>query len=174
MISVELACDGSGSVRGTPAGWAWILRAIDNETGEIRSEREGFGGMVHSSSQRAELTALLRGLQALKKKSSLTVITDSEYLANPFKNGYVKSWLRKDFAKVKNTDLWRPVIVEVTKHEVEWQWVKGHTGHPQNERCDELAGGCRKAIKLAIEARSLAGLDFEVDEANPYPEQLPL
>lgn len=166
MILVELGCDGSGSVTGMPGGWAYVLRAIDSETGEILREQEGFGGCVSTTSQRMEQQSLLKGLSALRKPTMLTVISDSEYIQNPFRKNWVAGWIAKDFRKVKNVDMWKQIIPEVAKHEINWVWVKGHTGHALNERCDRLAGQCRKAVKLAIEANSLDGLDFEVDRSE--------
>lgn len=166
MILVELACDGSGSVTGTPGGWAFVLRAVNSETGEIVREREGFGGYVSTTSQRMEQQSLLMGLSALQKSTTLTVISDSEYIQNPFRKDWIPGWVAKDFRKVKNVDMWQKIIPEVAKHQITWTWVKGHNGHVLNERCDKLAGNCRKAVKLALEANSLDGLDFEVDRTE--------
>jgi ribonuclease HI len=166
VIVIQLACDGSGSVTGTPGGWAFILRAIDSESGEILREREGFGGAVATTSQRMEQQSLLEGLLALERPTTLTIVSDSEYIQNPFRKEWVTRWRSTNFKKVKNVDMWEKIIPEVAKHEIEWVWVKGHTGHALNERCDKLAGDCRKAVKLAIESNSFEGLDFAVDRTE--------
>lgn len=172
-VSVVLACDGSGSVTGSPGGWAYILQAMDIETGEIVGYKEGFGGAVSTSNNRMELTSLLMGLHALNRPSKFSVVSDSEYVLNAWRENWIAAWEARDWRKVKNTDLWKQLIKIVEPHEIDWQWVRGHTGHPLNERCDSLAGDCRKAVKMAIEAGSLDGLDFNVDRTElPLAPQL--
>lgn len=163
---ILLSFDGSGSTTGTPGGWAYILQALNIETGEILKHQEGFGGAVSSSNNRMELTALLMGIRALKKPTTLTVIGDSEYVLNGWRENWLAAWQAKNWHKVKNVDIWKQLLKAVEPHEIEWQWVRGHTGHPLNERCDKLAGECRRAVKLAIAADSLDGLDFDVDRTE--------
>lgn len=149
---VELWTDGSGNTTKLPGGWAYVLRFIHPETGEI-TDREDSGGVEPplATNNRMELTAVIRGLQALKVPCRVTIVTDSEYIANPFRKHYIHSWRKKrwrkaDGAAVKNADLWQELVAEIDKHEVTFEWVPGHAGHTLNERCDELAGIARRQL----------------------------
>jgi ribonuclease HI len=91
-----------------------------------------------------ELTALLEGLRALKESCSVTVTTGSEYVANGLNKGWAKTWQRNNWVKsdkkpALNADLWAALLEETARHEVTVRWVRGHSGHPENERCDRLA-----------------------------------
>ena len=87
-----------------------------------------------------ELLAVIKGLEALKKDGFDVVVTsDSEYVVNAIEKGWLKSWEQKGWKKVKNVDLWKRFLDVYKKHHVRFKWIKGHSGHPENERCDELA-----------------------------------
>ena len=133
---VELFTD--GACKGNPGrgGWGALLRYGD-------TEKELFGGEHDTTNNRMELMAVIKGLEALNRASSVTVTTDSKYVKNGITE-WIHNWKRngwKTAAKkpVKNEDLWRELDDMVAKHQVTWQWVKGHAGHEENERADELA-----------------------------------
>lgn len=127
-----------GACKGNPGrgGWGALLRYGD-------AEKELFGGEHDTTNNRMELMAVIKGLEALNRASSVTVTTDSKYVKNGITE-WIHNWKRngwKTAAKkpVKNEDLWRELDDMVAKHQVNWQWVKGHAGHDENERADELA-----------------------------------
>jgi ribonuclease HI len=134
--SVEIFTD--GACRGTPGpgGWGVILRAGTRE-------KELWGGEAATTNNRMELTAVIRALEALKRPSRVNVHTDSQYVQKGISE-WIHTWKRKgwktaDKSPVKNEDLWRRLDELAGQHEVEWHWVRGHAGHPENERADKLA-----------------------------------
>lgn len=152
---VQLWTDGSGNTLKHPGGWAFVL--VNLETGELK---EDSGGVLpgRATNNRMELTAVIRGLQALRCQCQVVVFTDSEYVANPFRMAYIYTWRKKRWRKadgkmVKNGDLWKVLLAEVEKHAVTWEWVPGHAGHSLNERCDELAGIARQRIMETSEPK---------------------
>ena len=133
--------DGACSGNPGPGGWGVLLRATEGDA--VIRERELSGGEAQTTNNRMELLAAINALETLAKPSSITIVTDSGYV----KNG-VTSWLQgwktngwKTAAKkpVKNAELWQRLDVARARHDVTWQWVKGHSGHPENERADALA-----------------------------------
>jgi len=133
---VELFTD--GACKGNPGrgGWGALLRYGD-------AEKELFGGEQDTTNNRMELMAVIRGLEVLNRSTAVTVTTDSKYVKNGITE-WIHNWKRngwKTAAKkpVKNEDLWRELDDMVAKHQVTWQWVKGHAGHEENERADALA-----------------------------------
>lgn len=133
---VELYTDGACRGNPGPGGWGVVLRYGDRE-------RELFGGERHTTNNRMELTAVIEGLQALKRTCRVAVTTDSQYVRNGITQ-WIHNWKRNGWKTaarqpVKNDDLWRQLDREVARHDVEWHWVKGHAGHPENERADALA-----------------------------------
>lgn len=141
LSSVQLFTDGACSGNPGPGGWAYILRHPASG-----KEVEGSGGAAETTNNRMELQALIEGLAALKRKSRVEVITDSQYVAKgcyEWMPGWkANGWRRregKQFKPVKNEDLWKRLDELLALHDVRFTVVKGHSGHPENERCDELA-----------------------------------
>ena len=133
---VELYAD--GACKGNPGrgGWGVILRARGRE-------KELYGGEPATTNNRMELQAVIEGLSALKRRSRVKVYTDSQYVQKGISE-WIHDWKRRGWrtaakAPVKNADLWRVLDEVAGGHEVEWHWVKGHAGHPENERADALA-----------------------------------
>jgi len=139
MKHIELFCDGACSGNPGPGGWGTILRYGDRE-------RELAGGAPLTTNNRMELTALIEGLAALKEPCRVTVTTDSKYVADGITKGWARSWQRNGWVKsdkkpALNPDLWESLLAQLDRHEVSIKWVRGHSGHPENERCDRLAVG---------------------------------
>ncbi|RMG34871.1 MAG: ribonuclease HI [Gammaproteobacteria bacterium] len=133
---VELFTDGACKGNPGPGGWGALLRY-----GEV--EKELYGGERQTTNNRMELMAVIKGLEALKRPSRVRITTDSQYVKNGITQ-WIHNWKRngwKTAAKkpVKNADLWQRLDEATRRHEIEWQWVRGHTGHPENERADALA-----------------------------------
>lgn len=169
MIEVELWADGSGTNKG-PIGFAWTL--IHRHTGHVQ---EGQAGAVQGTNNRAELLAVIHGLEALKRPCSVLVVTDSEYVGKPFPHGWVDIWKGKQWRKVKNRDLWQRLDSVVARHTVTWQWVRGHSGLDHNESCDRRAGRCRRAIIAALtDGDPLSDLPFPVIDKWAPEHQLAL
>lgn len=136
MKTVHLFTDGACIGNPGPGGWACILRY-----GAHRRELCGFE--KQTTNNRMELTAAIKGLQALREPCQVVITTDSEYLKNGISKwikGWKKNgWMTKDRRPVVNRDLWEVLDDLASQHQAEWQWTKGHADHAENNRCDELA-----------------------------------
>lgn len=139
---IDLWTDGSGTSRGNPGGWAFVLETVTPDGEPVR--KEGSGWVLDSTNNRMEMTALLMGLRALRAPAFVIVHSDSEYLIKPFTEGWIHRWERKLWVKVKNADLWQELLTEYRRHIVSFEWVRGHDGVELNERCDKLAGAARR------------------------------
>ena len=127
-----------GACKGNPGkgGWGVLMRYGSHE-------KELFGGEAHTTNNRMELTAIIQGLAALKRPCAVVIYTDSQYVKNGMEQ-WIHGWKKngwKTAAKqpVKNEDLWRQLDQLAAQHQIQWQWVRGHTGHAENERADALA-----------------------------------
>lgn len=133
--------DGACSGNPGPGGWGVLMQAKTGDT--VVREREMKGGQPDTTNNRMELEAAIAALEALDRPSKITVITDSAYVKGGITAwlfGWKKNGWRTSTKKpVKNEDLWRRLDEAAARHDVTWQWVKGHAGHPENERADELA-----------------------------------
>lgn len=104
-----------------------------------KHRKELSGGFRLTTNNRMELTAVIEALKALKEPCKVRLYSDSEYVVKAMTQGWVQKWIKKRWKKVKNPDLWKQLVELTDKHRVEFKWVKGHAGIPENERCDELA-----------------------------------
>lgn len=141
-MKVILYSDGSSRGNPGPGGYGTILEYTDPK-GELHT-REYSEGFKETTNNRMELMGVITGLEALIKPCDVTVVTDSKYVADAFNQNWIEGWIKKDFRRgksdeVKNIDLWERLLKAMKPHNVTFTWVKGHAGHPQNERCDELA-----------------------------------
>lgn len=141
MTELFAYTDGACSGNPGPGGWGVILQAKSN--GEVVKERELSGGEPETTNNRMELLAAISALEILERASNITVITDSAYVKNGV-TGWIHGWKRNGWKTsnkkpVKNVDLWQRLDEAQDRHSVTWEWVKGHAGHPENERADELA-----------------------------------
>ena len=133
--------DGACSGNPGPGGWGVLLQARDGET--VLKERDLKGGEADTTNNRMELLAAINALEALGRATVITVVTDSAYVKNGL-TSWIHGWKRNgwrtaDKKPVKNADLWQRLDAAAARHQVTWKWVKGHAGHPENERADELA-----------------------------------
>ncbi len=134
-----------GSARGNPdgpGGYGAVLQFTDSKG--ILHEREMSAGYKKTTNNRMELMAAIVGLEALKRPCQVELYSDSKYLTDAFNQHWIQGWVRRGWKKadkspVKNIDLWKRLLAAMEPHEVEYRWVKGHDGHPGNERCDRLA-----------------------------------
>ncbi|AFO89839.1 ribonuclease HI [Phaeobacter inhibens] len=141
MAELFAYTDGACSGNPGPGGWGVLLRAMDGET--IVKEKELSGGEAETTNNRMELLAAINALENLARPSTLTVVTDSAYVKNGV-TGWIHGWKRNGWKTaskkpVKNVELWQRLDEAQRRHTVTWEWVKGHAGHPENERADELA-----------------------------------
>ena len=141
---VEIYADGACKGNPGPGGWGVLLRSGS-------CEREMFGGEAQTTNNRMELTAVIEGLLSLEKRTQVRVYTDSQYVQKGISEWIHawkrRGWLTADKKPVKNVDLWKQLEEAARRHDVEWHWVKGHAGHPENERADALAN---KGIEVGV------------------------
>lgn len=144
-MSVEIFTDGACRGNPGPGGWGVLLRYG-------QTTKELYGAEPETTNNRMELQAAIKGLQALKRSSIVTLTTDSQYVRQGITiwihNWQKTGWKTANRKPVKNADLWQSLSAEAGKHEVEWLWVKGHSGHTENEWVDQLAN---KAIDELME-----------------------
>jgi len=136
---VTIYSDGSSLGNPGAGGWGAILE-YKGKTKEISGNQE------LATNNQMELKAVIEALKLLKEPCDVEIVTDSSYVANAI-NAWLSGWIKKDFKKVKNPYLWREYLSVSNPHKVKATWVRGHNGHPQNERCDELAVNAAKQIK---------------------------
>lgn len=130
---IFLYTDGAASGNPGPGGYGVVLKCAGHE-------KEMSGGFALTTNNRMELLAVIVGLEAIKwDRADVEVWSDSSYVVKALNEGWLANWERKGFAKVKNPDLWMRFIQVYRRHNVTFHWLKGHAGHPENERCDRLA-----------------------------------
>lgn len=142
---IEIFTDGACSGNPGPGGWGVVLRYGNRE-------KELSGGEAMTTNNRMELTAAIMGLAALKEPCAVKLVTDSKYVAEAIDKGWARSWQKNGWKKADkkpalNSDLWQRLLELLDVHTVNIEWVKGHAGHPENERCDRLAVAYYKALQ---------------------------
>ncbi len=156
MAELFAYTDGACSGNPGPGGWGVVLEAWDGAA--LVKSRELSGGEPETTNNRMEMMAAIDALETLECPSTITVVTDSTYLKDGI-TGWIHGWKQNGWRTaskkpVKNTDLWQRLDAAQTRHRVTWEWVKGHAGHAQNERADELARAEIKALKERGEKRA--------------------
>jgi ribonuclease HI len=143
---IDMFTDGACSGNPGPGGWGVLMRYGQHE-------RELNGGVAATTNNRMELQAVIEGLRALKSKCRVTIHTDSKYVMDGVTkylvNWKIKGWKTADKKEVKNIDLWQELDALLPLHQIDWQWVKGHAGHVENERADALARAGIPSISVA-------------------------
>ncbi len=139
---ITLYSDGSSLGNPGPGGYGGILVFKD-------TQKEYSGAEADTTNNRMELMGVIEGLKMLKEPCEVEVVSDSSYVIKAI-NEWLQGWVKKDFAKVKNVDLWRAYLEAAALHRVHGTWVRGHNGHPQNERCDALARCEAERIKSLL------------------------
>jgi len=150
---VTIHTDGACTGNPGPGGWGAVL-----ECGTVKKEISG--GEIATTNNRMELKAAIHALAALKYPCKVVLYTDSEYLRNGI-TAWIWGWKRRGWltaAKkpVKNADLWKELDAQASRHEIVWKWLKGHAGHPLNERCDEIGRGEIDKIRRSVPAQEIA------------------
>ncbi len=143
MKQIYLFSDGSALGNPGPGGYGTIIRYKD-------SEKELTGGERHTTNNRMELLGVIEGLRALKEPCKVEIISDSSYVVKGI-NEWLQGWIARDFKKVKNPDLWKAYIEAAKGHHIHAIWVRGHNGHDENERCDEIARTTAEKFKKELQ-----------------------
>ncbi len=142
MMQVTLYSDGSSRGNPGPGGYGTVMHFVDPQ-GQLHV-LELSQGYERTTNNRMEIMGVVAGLEALTRPCQVTVVSDSQYVVKAFNEHWVQGWIKRGWktaskAPVKNVDLWKRLMAAMEPHEVSFTWVKGHHGHPENERCDELA-----------------------------------
>ena len=154
--AIFLYTDGAASGNPGPGGYGVVLKC-----GEARKELSG--GYLLTTNNRMELLAVIKGLEAIKwDNACVEVYSDSTYVVKAVNEGWIDRWIARDWKKVKNPDLWQRFLPLYRSHRVTFHWLKGHAGHPENERCD----------RLAVAAYSMPGLPEDTGYKSEEPKLL--
>ena len=158
MKQVTIYTDGACSGNPGPGGWAAILIYQGRE-------KELSGGEENTTNNRMELLAVIVGLEAVKwDNAEVKVVSDSSYVVKALNEGWLEEWERKHWRRVKNPDLWQRFLLVYRRHRVTFHWIRGHAGHPENERCDSLAVAARSGA--ADELLHDVGYEKELSDSN--------
>ncbi|WP_295719950.1 ribonuclease HI [Mucilaginibacter sp.] len=150
---IEIYTDGASSGNPGPGGYGVILRSGKH----YKELSEGFR---KTTNNRMELLAVIKGLESIKSPNQVMIFSDSKYVIDSIEKRWVNGWVAKGFAGKKNKDLWMRYLEASKPHQVKFTWVRGHNGHPENERCDQLAVAAGKQTPLLIDSV------FEVENAK--------
>lgn len=154
LMHVTAYSDGSSRGNPGPGGYGALLRYVGPDG--CAHERELSAGYRRTTNNRMELMGAIAALEALRRPCAVEMVTDSQYVANAFNQHWIEGWRRRGWKTaskqpVKNVDLWQRLLAAMDGHEVSWTWVKGHAGHPENERCDELATTAADGANLLVD-----------------------
>ena len=154
LSDVTVYSDGSSRGNPGPGGYGSVLHFRDS-SGQLHV-KELSAGYERTTNNRMELMGVIVALEALKRPCRVRVVSDSQYVVNAFNQNWIAGWLRRGWKNaqkepVKNVDLWQRLIAAAEPHEITWVWVKGHAGHPENERCDELATAAADSGDLLVD-----------------------
>ena len=149
MVDLVAHTDGACSGNPGPGGWGVLMQAKDGAT--VVKERTLSGGEADTTNNRMELMAAIMALETLERPATITIVTDSAYVKNGI-TGWIHGWKRNGWRAsgnkpVKNVELWKRLEEATKRHQVTWKWIKGHAGHAENERADELAREGMKPCK---------------------------
>lgn len=142
MKKISLFCDGSCLGNPGVGGWAYIVKFKEHEKKE-------FGSVSSTTNNQMELLAAIKGLRALKEPCEVMLYTDSSYVANGL-NSWLDGWVKKEFKKVKNEEYWKELYRLKNYHKITAIWVRGHSGHKENEECDTMARNAALALQKEI------------------------
>lgn len=146
LKTVTIYTDGAAKGNPGPGGYGTLL-VLNGKTCELS------GGFRRTTNNRMELLAAITGIEALPAPCKVTLYSDSRYLVDAMNKGWLRGWKSRRWSRannqyLKNADLWKRLDAATVSHEISWNWVKGHAGHPENERCDSLADGAARSSKL--------------------------
>ena len=145
---IHIYTDGAAKGNPGPGGYGVVMELVGHSY-----RKEFFEGFRLTTNNRMELLAVIVGLEKLKKPGSkVLVISDSKYVVDAVSKGWVFGWEKKGFAGKKNPDLWKRFLKVFRKHQVNFEWIKGHNNHPQNERCDQLAVMAATGPSLSVDS----------------------
>ena len=160
--TIYLYTDGAASPNPGLGGYGVVLKCGDHM-------KEMSAGYVFTTNNRMELLAVIVGLEAVKwDKAEVQIFSDSQYVVNALNNHWLDNWERKGWRRVKNVDLWQRFLAVYKRHKVTFNWIKGHAGHPENERCDALAVSARSGSAGEL----LRDEVYEEEEAKKKTESL--
>lgn len=154
MLHVDIFTDGAARGNPGPGGYGAVMRFVDRN-GRVH-EKELSQGFERTTNNRMELLGVIVALEALKSPCDITLYSDSQYVVNAFNQHWVDGWLKRGWKNsqkqpVKNVDLWKRLLKAKQTHTMEFVWVKGHAGHPENERCDQLATEAADGEERAVD-----------------------
>ncbi len=140
-MKVKIFTDGSSRGNPGPGGYGAVLQYVDTK-GQLH-EKELSAGYARTTNNRMELLGVIVALEALNRPCEVELVSDSQYVVKAFQDHWIDGWIKKNWKRgsepVKNTDLWKRLLQATARHQIQWIWIKGHAGHAENERCDQLA-----------------------------------
>ena len=171
LLNIELFSDGCAEPNPGKGAYATILR-------HEKYEKIFTQGYIHTTNNRMELMGVIRGLNEIKKKCNVTVTTDSQYVINGIEKGWAKNWrnknwMKKPTKKVLNSDLWKQLLLLTEYHNITFKWIKGHSGHIENELCDSIANKTLNSNELITDEGYINEIETKIlNDKNKYSNTL--